>query len=56
MDSSDYEMNIHIRWMIRRDMPEVLNIEQNAASIRYVRAIERLKTILDRLPEFRDTQ
>lgn len=23
-------MNVHIRWMIRRDMPEVLEIEQNS--------------------------
>jgi ribosomal-protein-alanine N-acetyltransferase len=23
-----YDINVHIRWMIRRDMPEVLNIEQ----------------------------
>lgn len=31
MDSSiDYGINIHIRWMIRRDMPEVLNIEQGS--------------------------
>ena len=31
MDSSiDYGVNIHIRWMIRRDMPEVLNIEQGS--------------------------
>jgi len=26
----DFEMNVHIRWMIRRDMPEVLEIEQNS--------------------------
>ena len=31
MDSStNYGINIHIRWMIRRDMPEVLNIEQGS--------------------------
>lgn len=24
----DYDMDVHIRWMIRRDMPEVLEIEQ----------------------------
>jgi ribosomal-protein-alanine N-acetyltransferase len=31
MDSTtDYGINIHIRWMIRRDMPEVLNIEQGS--------------------------
>ena len=31
MDSSiDNGINIHIRWMIRRDMPEVLNIEKGS--------------------------
>jgi ribosomal-protein-alanine N-acetyltransferase len=24
----EFDINVHIRWMIRRDMPEVLNIEQ----------------------------
>ena len=24
----DFDINVHIRWMIRRDMPEVLEIEQ----------------------------
>jgi ribosomal-protein-alanine N-acetyltransferase len=24
----DFDINVHIRWMIRRDMPEVLSIEQ----------------------------
>ena len=29
MDSKqDFDINVHIRWMIRRDMPEVLDIEQ----------------------------
>ena len=27
---SDFDINVHIRWMIRRDMPEVLNIEQSS--------------------------
>ena len=27
---SDFDMNVHIRWMIRRDMPEVLSIEQSS--------------------------
>ncbi len=26
----DFEINVHIRWMIRRDMPEVLSIEQSS--------------------------
>ena len=31
MDSNtDYEVGVHIRWMIRRDMPEVNSIEQNS--------------------------
>lgn len=25
---SDFDISVHIRWMIRRDMPEVLSIEQ----------------------------
>jgi ribosomal-protein-alanine N-acetyltransferase len=31
MDSNnDFEINVHIRWMIRRDMPEVLSIEESS--------------------------
>jgi len=31
MDSKkEIEINVHIRWMIRRDMPEVLKIEQSS--------------------------
>jgi ribosomal-protein-alanine N-acetyltransferase len=31
MDSmTNQELDVHIRWMIRRDMPEVLNIEQGS--------------------------
>ena len=31
MDSEDgFEVNVHIRWMIRRDMPEVLQIERTS--------------------------
>ncbi len=31
MDSTtQFGINIHIRWMIRRDMPEVINIEQGS--------------------------
>ncbi len=34
MDSKqDFDLNVHIRWMIRRDMPEVLDIE--TASFEY---------------------
>lgn len=28
--TTDFEMNVHIRWMIRRDMPDVLGIETNS--------------------------
>ena len=27
---TDFDMNVHIRWMIRRDMPEVLEIEESS--------------------------
>jgi len=27
--NTDFEVNVHIRWMIRRDMPEVLEIEKS---------------------------
>ncbi len=27
---NEFDMNVHIRWMIRRDMPEVLSIEQSS--------------------------
>lgn len=28
--TADFEINVHIRWMIRRDMPEVLGIENSS--------------------------
>ena len=28
--NTDFEMSVHIRWMIRRDMPEVLKIENSS--------------------------
>ena len=28
--TTDFEINVHIRWMIRRDMPEVLGIENGS--------------------------
>lgn len=27
---AEFDMNVHIRWMIRRDMPEVLSIEKSS--------------------------
>ena len=42
----------HFEDLTNSEIAEILGIEQNAASIRYVRAIERLKTILNRIPGF----
>lgn len=44
----------HFEDLSNSEIAEILGIEQNAASIRYVRAIERLKTILHRFPGFLD--
>ena len=44
----------HFEDLSDSEIAEVLQIEQNAASIRYVRAIERLKTILQRIPGILD--
>ena len=44
----------HFEELTNSEIAEILGIQQNAASIRYVRAIERLKVILDRIPGFRD--
>lgn len=42
----------HFEDLTNKEIAEVLDIEQNAASIRYVRAIERLKSVLNRIPGF----
>lgn len=42
----------HFEDLSNREIAEALEIEQDAASIRYVRAIRRLKSILDSIPGF----
>jgi RNA polymerase sigma-70 factor (ECF subfamily) len=42
----------HFEELSNTEVAEVLGIEQKAASIRYVRAVRRLKVILSELPEF----
>jgi RNA polymerase sigma-70 factor (ECF subfamily) len=42
----------HFEELTNSEVAEVLGIEQKAASIRYVRALRRLKTLLDGLPGF----
>ena len=44
----------HFEELTNSEVAEVLNITQKAASIRYVRAIARLKEMLDTMPEFAD--
>ena len=42
----------HFEELANSEVAEVLGIEQKAASIRYVRAIERLKAVMLRLLDF----
>lgn len=44
----------HFEELTNSEVAEVLEIEQKAASIRYVRAIARLKDVLGRIPGFFD--
>ncbi len=44
----------HFEELSNQEIAEVLGIEQKAASIRYVRAVMRLKKILGELPDFAD--
>ena len=46
----------HFEELTNSEVAEVLGIEQKAASIRYVRAIARLKDVLGRIPGFFDDQ
>ncbi len=46
----------HFEELTNSEVAEVLGIQQKAASIRYVRAIERLKAAMSRLPEFSEGQ
>ena len=44
----------HFEELTNKETAEVLGIEQKAASIRYVRALEKLKSILKQVPGFFD--
>lgn len=46
----------HFEELSNREVAEVLNIQQKAASIRYVRAIARLKNVLSQIPGFEELQ
>src|SRR5262249_10787313 len=52
MDPIDREIlaRRHFEELTNSEVAEVLGIEQKAASIRYVRAVKRLKAILEELP------
>jgi RNA polymerase sigma-70 factor (ECF subfamily) len=54
MDPIDREVLAlrHFEELANHEVAEVLNIEQKAASIRYVRAVKRLAKILEDLPGF----
>ncbi|MCR4412442.1 MAG: sigma-70 family RNA polymerase sigma factor [Thermoguttaceae bacterium] len=54
MDPLDQEVLAlrHFEELSNSEVAEVLGIQQKAASIRYVRAIRRLKEVLSRLPGF----
>ena len=53
MDDVDREVLAlrHFEELTNREVAEVLKIQQNAASMRYVRAIKRLKDILEPVPD-----
>ena len=44
----------HFEELTNKEIAEVLGVEQKAASIRYVRALARLKTTLSAIPYFHD--
>ena len=54
MDPIDREVLAlrHFEELTNSEVAEVLTIQQKAASIRYVRAIKRLKAVLSQLPGF----
>ncbi|HWL09646.1 MAG TPA: sigma-70 family RNA polymerase sigma factor [Planctomicrobium sp.] len=56
MDTVDREVLAlrHFEELTNNEVAAALNITPKAASIRYVRALQRLKKILDFLPEFTD--
>ena len=56
MDEIDREVLAlrHFEELTNKEVAEVLGIEQKAASIRYVRALKRLKALLTNVSEFRE--
>jgi RNA polymerase sigma-70 factor, ECF subfamily len=44
----------HFEELTNNEVAEVLGLQPKAASIRYVRAVARLKGILEQFPEFAD--
>lgn len=58
MDPIDREVLAlrHFEELTNTEVAEVLGIQQKAASIRYVRAVKRLKSILEQLPDFKGVE
>jgi len=58
MDTIDQEVLAlrHFEELTNSEVAEVLGIQQKAASIRYVRALARLKDILEKIPGFLEFQ
>ena len=56
MDATDREVLAlrHFEELTNKEVADVLRIEQKAASIRYVRALKRLKALLADVSEFRE--
>ena len=54
MDPLDQEVLAlrHFEELTNSEVAEVLGIQQKAASIRYVRAIKRLRAVLSQMPGF----
>ena len=46
----------HFEELTNSEVAEVLDIQQKAASIRYIRAVARLKDVLQQIPGFFDTE
>ena len=44
----------HFEELTNSEVAEVLGIQQKAASIRYVRALKRLKDVVGKIPGFMD--
>ncbi len=56
MDPTDREVLAlrHFEMLSNSECAQVLEISEKAASIRYIRAVGRLKGILDSVPGFKD--